>query len=60
MSNDQRELEAVHLRDNRYAVRPVGCLGTDGWQKGRAWSVIFITARSADEAIKKARSYSDE
>lgn len=48
------ELEAVHLRDNRYAVRPKNQLGACGWHPC-AWSVQYINARSAAEALKKAK-----
>jgi hypothetical protein len=48
------KLEATHLRDNRWAVRPVGQLGTMGWFP-KAWTVIYVTARTADEAIQKAK-----
>ena len=47
-------MEATHLRDNRWAVRPIGCLGTCGWRNGVAWTVIYVTARSAEEAVRKA------
>ena len=47
------KLEATHLRDNRWAVRPEGQLGTCGFYP-KAWTVIYVKARSADEAIKKA------
>jgi len=46
-------LEAVELRDGRWAVRPVGQLGTCGWYP-KAWTVQYIKARSAEEAIRKA------
>lgn len=44
------ELEATHLRDNRYAVRPKGALGTCGWINGKAWQVVYVRARNAAEA----------
>ena len=47
------EMEATHLRDNRWAVRPKGQLGTCGWHP-YAWTVIFVTARNAEQAIRKA------
>lgn len=47
------KLEAVHLRDNRWAVRPEGQLGTCGWSP-QAWNVEYVNARSAQEAIQKA------
>ena len=46
--------EATHLRDNRYAVRPEGCLGTMGWHLGVAWSALYVNARSPEEALRKA------
>lgn len=48
------DLEATHLRDNRYAVRPRDVCGTCGWIDNRAWSVIYVNARTPDEAITKA------
>lgn len=46
--------EATHLRGNRYAIRPVGKLGTCGWMNdGQAWSVVYINARNAAEALLK-------
>ena len=47
------QLEATHLRGNKWAVRPAGQLGTCGWHP-RAWTVQYVTARSSDEAIRKA------
>lgn len=46
-------LAATHLRDNRWAVRPIGQLGTCGWYP-YPWTVIYVTARTADEAVAKA------
>lgn len=51
-------LVATHLRDNRWAVRPAGCLGTCGWKDGKAWSVVYVNAKSAEAAIKKASQQS--
>lgn len=48
------DLEATPLRDGRFAVRPKGCLGTCGWKGGMAWSVIYVRARSHEEARRKA------
>lgn len=45
-------LEATHLRGNRWAVRPKGQLGTCGWFP-QAWTVIYVNASSAQEAIRK-------
>ena len=47
------QYEAVRLRDARYAVRPVGQLGTMGWSP-RPWTVVFVNARSSQEALRKA------
>ena len=46
-------LDATHLRGNRYAVRPAGQLGTGGWYP-LPWTVQYVTARSAAEAVRKA------
>lgn len=48
------QLEATHLRDNLYAVKPVGQLGTCGWWPV-AWTVQYIHARSGEEAVRKAK-----
>ncbi len=45
--------EATHLRDNKWAVKPHGQLGTCGWSP-RPWTVVFVNARSAEEALNKA------
>lgn len=50
------EYEADHLRSNRYAVRPKGCLGTCGWKDGVAWDVVYVNASSEFEAILKAHN----
>ena len=47
-------LEATHLRDNHYAVRPLGQLGTCGFSPV-AWTVQYITARSPEAAVRKAK-----
>lgn len=47
------KMEAVNLRGNRWAVRPLGQLGTCGWYPA-AWQVKYVTARSATEALRKA------
>ncbi len=49
------ELEATILRDNNYAVRPKGCLGTMGWKDGIAWTIVYVNAKNEKEAIQKAR-----
>ena len=46
--------QAMHLRGSTYAVRPMGCAGTCGWVNGRAWTVIYVSARNATEAVQKA------
>lgn len=53
----QIELEADHLRDSRYAVRPKGQLGTCGWHPV-PWTVAYVNARSEADAVKKARALS--
>lgn len=45
--------EATQLRGNRWAVRPVNQLGTCGWYP-EPWTVIYVNARNAQEAIRKA------
>ena len=45
--------EADHLRGNRWAVRPQGQLGTCGFYP-EPWDVVFVTARSESEALRKA------
>lgn len=47
------EYEATELKPGRYAVRPKGQLGTCGWYPA-PWTVIYVTARTANEAIRKA------
>lgn len=47
-------LEATHLRGRRYAVRPIGQLGTCGWYPF-SWTVVYVNAGSAEHAIAKAR-----
>lgn len=47
-------MEATHLRDNRWAVRPAGQLGTCGFHP-QPWTVIYVTASSAIEALRKAK-----
>ena len=48
-------LEATHLRGNRYAVRPAGALGTCGWIDGKTWQVAYVSAKNAADAVRKAR-----
>lgn len=48
------EYEATALPGKRYAVRPVGALGTCGWINGIPWQVQFILADSAREALQQA------
>jgi hypothetical protein len=48
------ELEATHLRDNVYAVRPKGQLGTCGWSP-KPWTVQYVRATSLQHAIQKAK-----
>lgn len=55
MVSATQELEATHLRDRRWCVRPVGRCGTCGWVQGRGWDAVFVNAASARVAIDKAR-----
>ena len=45
--------EATRLRGNRYAVRPIGVLGTCGWINGEAWTVTYVHAQNARDAMLK-------
>lgn len=47
-------LEATKLRDNIWAVRPEGQLGTCGFHP-KPWTVIYVKAANAEVAIIKAR-----
>lgn len=47
------EYDVTKLRDNRYAVRPKGQLGTCGFYPV-AWIVEYVNARNEAEAIRKA------
>jgi hypothetical protein len=49
------KLEATYLRDNLWAVRPEGQLGTCGWSP-RAWTVAYVRATNPLNAIAKART----
>lgn len=51
------KLDATHLRGNVWAVRPQGALGTCGWIEGIPWTVVYIRARDASQAIFKARHH---
>lgn len=46
------ELEATRLR-KVWAVRPKGQLGTIGWYP-RPWEVVYVSARTEQEATEKA------
>lgn len=46
--------EAEQLR-NGWLVRPEGQLGTIGWHP-EPWEALFVKARTADEALRKART----
>lgn len=48
------ELEADKLRSGKWAVRPVGQLGTCGWYP-EPWTIQYVSARSEAEAIKVAK-----
>lgn len=45
--------EADNLRDNRWAVRPEGQLGTCGWHP-KPWQVVYVTAATVSDALRKA------
>lgn len=47
------ELEATHLRGQRFAVRPKGQLGTCGFYP-EAWQVYYVNAGNKRVAISKA------
>lgn len=47
------EMEATELRNNRWAVRPKGALGTHGFSP-YPYEVIYVTASSAEEAVRLA------
>lgn len=47
------DLEAVRLRDNLWAVRPIGALGTCGWINGKPWTVKYVRADSEGDALRK-------
>ena len=46
--------EASALFGGRYAVQPVGTLGTCGWVEGVPWEVQFIRANTSAEALRIA------
>lgn len=46
-------LVAERLRGNRWTVGPANQLGTCGWWP-YAWTIEYVNARSAEEALKKA------
>ena len=46
--------EAVELKPGLYAVRPQHQLGTMGWSP-YPWTVVYVTARSTNEALLKSR-----
>jgi hypothetical protein len=51
----EMKMEAIHLRANRWVVRPFGQLGTCGWRP-TAWRAKVVTARSETEALIKAEA----
>ena len=53
MTNPTVKLEALHLRDRTWAVRPENQCGTCGWHP-YPWSVIYVKAQSKEEAERKA------
>lgn len=54
MNKIHLELEADQLRSGKWAVRPVGQLGTCGWYP-EPWTVQYVSARSGAEAIHIAK-----
>lgn len=50
------ELEATRLNGGTWAVRPKGQLGTCGWYP-QPWTVAYVKAATAEEAIRKARRF---
>jgi hypothetical protein len=48
------ELEADQLHSGKWAVRPIGQLGTCGWYP-EPWTIQYVSARSESEAIKVAK-----
>ena len=46
-------LEALLLREGRYAVRPAGQLGTCGWSP-IPWDVCYVNAHNPGAAIRRA------
>lgn len=59
METKQMRYEATEIaplrrsRLRRFAIRPAGTLGTCGWINGEAWSVVYVNARSAPDAMLK-------
>lgn len=47
-------LEATHLRQNLWCVRPAGSLGTCGFHPV-PWTTQIIRAKSAEAAIRAAK-----
>lgn len=47
------EHEATKLRNNRFAVRPVGQLGTMGYHP-YPWQAVYVKATHEAEALRKA------
>ena len=47
------KLEATHLRGRKYAVRPIGQLGTCGFFP-IPWTVCYVSALDPASAIRKA------
>lgn len=56
LKQSQVEHEATHLRGKRYAVRPVGQLGTCGFHPC-PWQVIYVNADSRRQALYRAGRY---
>lgn len=47
------KLEATHIRDRLWAVRPEGQLGTCGWTP-EPWTVLYVHASTASVAVQRA------
>jgi hypothetical protein len=45
--------EATYVTGTLYAVRPKGALGTCGWVENIAWSIQYVHATDAADAINK-------
>jgi hypothetical protein len=53
------DVEATQLRAGRWAIRPVGQLGTCGFHPF-PWHVVFVNAPTAEQAIRKMRRWAGQ